>query len=178
MRTPAAPAFCALMDLMLKLQVPRRIRTTWPARLPAGRAAQASVVEVAVPVRVSGKVPEDGAAGAAVGCRKGITLSSGVTVRPRARMWELSREATEITFSPSDGAPVAYRPLLPLLPAEATTTTPWLTRRSAAAAVGYWGHWKDEPMLMLSTSAPSSRMRSMAATMMSALVEPAQPNTR
>ena len=59
-----------------------------------------------------------------------------------------------------------------------TTTTPFLTSRSAAFAVGYSGHWKDEPMLMLRTWAPSSWMRSMAATMMSAEVEPPQPNTR
>src|SRR5688500_11622374 len=100
MMTPAAPAFCALMALMLKPQVPRRIRATWPARLPAGSALQASAAEVAVPVRARGKVPEAGAAGDAVACRKGITLLSGVTVRARARTKALSTEATEITFSP------------------------------------------------------------------------------
>jgi hypothetical protein len=63
------------------------------------------------------------------------------------------------------------------LPIEATTITFLLTSRLAACAVGYCGHWNAAPMLMLSTCMPSARARSMAAIMMSAKVEPVQPNT-
>src|SRR5688572_6657480 len=55
---------------------------------------------------------------------------------------------------------------------------PLFTRRSDACAVGYCGHWNDEPMLMFRTSMPSARARSIAAIMMSDDVEPLHPNTR
>src|SRR3989442_4730594 len=64
--TPAAPAFCALSALLKKPHVPRRMSTTFPARLPPGCARHASAREAVVPVRASGKVPEVGAAGDAV----------------------------------------------------------------------------------------------------------------
>ena len=90
----------------------------------------------------------------------------------------LSNDATPITFLPTPGAPAVYRPSAPLLPIDATTATPLLTSRSEACAVGYCGHWYDEPMLMLSTFIPSASTRSIAASMMSASVEPWQPKTR
>ena len=68
---------------------------------------------------------------------------------------------------------------MPLLPIEATTTMPFLTRRSEAAAVGLPGQLLNaSPMLMLSTSMSSARIRSIAAIMMSSVTEPAQPKTR
>jgi hypothetical protein len=103
---------------------------------------------------------------------------SGEIVKVLSVMWVFSNDATPITFLPTPGAPAVYRPSAPLLPIEATTATPLLTRRSEACAVGYCGHWYEEPMLMLSTCMPSARARSIAASMMSDSVEPWQPNTR
>ena len=48
----------------------------------------------------------------------------------------LSTEAVPITFFPTPGALIEYSPLAPALPAEFTTTTPWLIRLSAARARG------------------------------------------
>src|SRR5688572_4858137 len=91
----------------------------------------------------------------------------------------LSYDATPITLRPTPGAPAEYTPFAPLLPIAATTTTPLATSASAATAVGYCGQfWNAAPMLMLTTCMPSLYARSMAASMMSALVDPSQPNTR
>src|SRR5688572_17473289 len=90
----------------------------------------------------------------------------------------LSNDATPITFLPRPGALAEYRPLAPLLPIEATTTMPLLTSRDAATAVGYCGHWNAAPMLMLRMSMPSLSARSIAAIMISDVVEPLHPNTR
>src|SRR5262245_53700834 len=103
---------------------------------------------------------------------------SGETVKNGSRTCVFSNAATLMTFVPTDGALTAYSPMAPSLPAEATTDTPLLTSRVDAAAVGYWGHCREAPMLMFSTSAPSASARSIAAIMMSLLVDPLQPNTR
>ena len=62
--TAVAPASCALRDLIAKVQPPRRTSATKPARLPAGKAEQASVVLAAVPVRFIEAEPESGAGAA------------------------------------------------------------------------------------------------------------------
>src|SRR2546428_2112155 len=67
--TPAAPAFCALSALLKNPQVPRRMSTTLPARLPLGSGVHASATEVVVPVRARGKDPDVGAAAAAVAAK-------------------------------------------------------------------------------------------------------------
>ncbi len=68
---------------------------------------------------------------------------------------------------------------VPLLPIDATTTMPASTSASEPTAVGYCGHvMKAEPIDMLRTCIPSARARSIAASMMSAVVEPLQPKTR
>jgi hypothetical protein len=63
--TPAAPAFWAFVAFTAKPHVPRRMRTTFPVRLPAVSALQPSFVVVGVPVLASGNVPLVGAGGAA-----------------------------------------------------------------------------------------------------------------
>ena len=59
--------------------MPRRIRATWPDRLPGGGAyaLHASATLYVVPVRASGSVPVDGGGGAAVALLYGIVVSSG-----------------------------------------------------------------------------------------------------
>ena len=70
-------------------------------------------------------------------------------------------------------------PSSPSLPIEATTTIPASVRLSLATAVGYCGQEANPaPTDMFSTSIPSARAISIAASMMSVSVEPAQPNTR
>ena len=90
----------------------------------------------------------------------------------------LSNDATPITSRPTAGADAPYNPASPSFPIDATTTIPWRTRRSEALAVGYSGHWNEDPMLMFKTSAPSASVISMAASMMSEVVDPSQPKTR
>src|SRR5579871_4447136 len=102
----------------------------------------------------------------------------GETVKEARFKWVLSNEATPITLLPRPGALAAQIPLVPSLPIDATTTTPLLTRRVPAIAVGHWGQPNDAPILMLTTCMPSLSARSIAAIMMSSAVEPAHPNTR
>ena len=65
-------------------------------------------------------------------------------------------DATLSTPLPTLGAPVENRPLAPLLPADATTTTPFCTSSDETAASGESGNvLKASPMLMLTTRAPS-----------------------
>ena len=54
---------------------------TFPARLPAGSALQASAVEVEVPVRAIGYVPDMKGRGAPVAGAYPILALSGVTVK-------------------------------------------------------------------------------------------------
>src|SRR5436853_145631 len=76
---------------------------------------------------------------------------SGLMVNEARLSFTFSNDATPITFSPRPGAPPEYRPFAPLLPKEATTTMPWLTRRLAATPVGDCGQVNAAPMLMFST---------------------------
>ena len=73
----------------------------------------------------------------------------------------LSNEAVAMTLLPVPGAPAANRPSGeepsgPLLPVEATITTPLAVRRDEACAVGYCGHWRAAPRLWLMTCMPSA----------------------
>src|SRR5262245_62534025 len=106
-----------------------------------------------------------------------MTMLSGEAVNAELLMKVLSYEATLITFLPTAGAAEAYRPTVPSLPAEHTTTMPLFTSFVAAAAVGYDGHWNAAPMLMLITCIPSASAISMASIMTSELVLFPQPNT-
>ncbi len=97
--------------------------------------------------------------------------------------WPLSYEATPITSAPTPGAPAANsasgdEPPGPLLPIEATITTPFFASRAVACADGYSGHWRAAPRLWLMTCMPSASACSSAEMMMSEVVLPAQPNTR
>ena len=68
----------------------------------------------------------------------------------------LSTEATEITLSPMVTPPMLYTPFAPLLPAEATTTIPFLTMRLPTMAEGVSAQFsKAEPMLRFTTCMPS-----------------------
>src|SRR3954471_7271879 len=88
-------------------------------------------------------------------------------------------DATLITPSPTLGAPVENRPFAPLLPADATTTTPFCTSVDAACASGALAKLLNaSPMLMLITRTPSVKARCIAAIMMSSDVEPLHPKTR
>src|SRR5258705_544298 len=113
---------------------------TLPARLPAGRAAQASATEAEVPVRARGYVPDAGGPGAPVAALKPNAWLSGVAVNANWLVCVLSNDATPMTFLPTPGALAEYRQHAgwpcPALPIEATTTTPFWTRRSLAVEVG------------------------------------------
>ena len=84
-----------------------------------------------------------------------------------------------MTLSPTPGAPFEYTPLAPLLPMDATTTTPFLSRTSLAFASGACGHELNaSPRLMLTMSIPSARARSNARRITSSLAEPPHPKMR
>ena len=86
-----------------------------------------------------------------------------------------------MTFLPTPGAPAdhSWPPFAPLLPIDATTTTPLSTRLSAATASGDSGQLLNAaPMLMFSTSALSFSAICIAAIITSVSVEPLQPKTR
>src|SRR5438094_406950 len=83
--------------------------------------------------------------------------------------------ATEIAPSAVAGEPVMYW-FAPLLPAEATTTTPALAALVEATADGSSAEPNDEPSDMLTTSMSLSTAQSSASTTTS--VGPSQPNTR
>ena len=164
--------------MVLKEHVPRRINATWSVRLPATSGLHASAVLVEVPVRAMGELPESGEGGAPVAGMYPTALSSAEIVNFDTLMNVLSKLATPITLLPTAGALAEYVPSPPLLPKDATTTICLLTSRSAACAVGNCGHSNGSPTLMLSTSAPSASIRSIAARISSVLVSPRQPNTR
>src|SRR5919204_3426118 len=107
-----------------------------------------------------------------------MCFASDVTVKYGRRLCVLSIAATLITLLPTAGAELPYKPIDASLPADATTTTPLFTSRVLACAVGYSGHWRDDPMLILTTCIPSASARSIAASMMSVVVGPSHPNTR
>ena len=74
---------------------------------------------------------------------------------------EDSGDAVAMTLLPVPGAPAAHRPsgddpCGPLLPVEATMTTPLAVSRLEAWAVGYCGHWRAAPRLWLMTCMPSA----------------------
>jgi hypothetical protein len=145
-------------------------------KLPAGSGRHASSDVVVVPVRARGKVPVAGG-GTPMGLNPTCALS-GERVKAGWVEARLSKDATPITRLPTPEAPAANKPAWPLLPTEATTTTPLRTSSLAALAVGYSGHSKGAPMLRLTTCMPSSRASSMASMISSGLVSPVQPNTR
>src|SRR2546428_10625706 len=175
--TPSAPALWAFTTLTLKVHVPRRIRTTRPVRsVVSGWHASAVLVEV--PGRAIGELSESGEGGTPVTGMYPTARSSAEIVNFDTLMLVLSKLATPMTLLPTAGALAEYVPSPPLLPKEATTTIRLLTNRSAACAVGYCGHSNGSPTLMLSTSAPSASIRSIAVRRISVLVSPRQPNTR
>ncbi len=85
-----------------------------------------------------------------------------------------STAATLITPLPAPGEPVMYG-LGPLLPAEATTTTPAACAFCAAIESGSVASPKLEPSDMLITCTRFFTAQSMASVTTS--VEPSQPNT-
>src|SRR5690606_18335553 len=156
---------------------PRSMSTAWPSRsaVMSGHARAAAVP--GSPSRASGSEPSVGGSGEPVAGKYGCSSPSISTTE--AVTDTLSKEATPMTSSPTPGAPADQVPEAPLLPMEATMTTPASTRLSLATAVGYCGQVENaEPMLWLTTSMPSASARSIAATMMSDSVEPSQPKTR
>ncbi len=90
---------------------------------------------------------------------------------------DASIAATEIARSAAAGEPVTYA-LGPLLPAEATTTTPASDALFEATESGASGLPIGSPSDMLITSAPSATAWSMAATTTAAVADPSQPKTR
>ena len=118
--------------------------------------AQPSSTVVVVPVLAIVRLPVVGAAGAPPAAVKPKGVPA--TVKDSCA---LSNDATPMTLSPTPGAPAANSasgelPPGPLLPIEATITTPLLTRRDVAWAVGYCGHWRAAPRLWLMTCMPSA----------------------
>src|SRR5215510_3943040 len=101
---------------------------TNPFKLPAGRVAHASAVDVDVPVRFRGLLPDCG------GCTPSedsypTGSVSGVIVKYGSRFSRLSKEATPMTFVPFAGAPELYSPTDAAFPTAATTTMPLSTNR-------------------------------------------------
>ena len=86
----------------------------------------------AVPVRAIGNDPTSGGGGAPAASTYPILAPSGVIVKAVRFACELSNDATPMTFLPTPGAEAPYSPRVPSLPIDATTTTPCLTRLSAA----------------------------------------------
>ncbi len=109
-----------------------------------------------MPVRASGNVPLVGGNGAAVAGPNPTLRPSGEIENASCVMTVLSYEATPMMSVPTPGAPRDHDPVAPLLPADATTTTPLRTSSSPTCEVGYWGHWNAAPRLWLMTCMPSA----------------------
>ncbi len=108
-----------------------------------------------------------------------LALIAAIVVPPKLieAAWKLGVEstaATPITPLATPGEPVRYG-LGPLLPAEATTTTPAACAFCAAIESASCAVPKEEPSDMLMTSMRFFTAQSMASTTTS--VEPSQPNT-
>src|SRR5439155_8026243 len=104
----------------------------------------------------------------------GIVLPEKVTDAP-GKLSVGSFAATEMAPSAVAGEPVMYG-LKPLLPADATTTTPAFAAFVDATAEGSSFEPNAEPSDMLMTSMSLSTAQSIASTVTS--VEPSQPKTR
>ena len=127
------------------------------------------VLDVSFPM---GRFKPSGAAGEPLTGRKPMAAPPELRVKLPSCTRVFSTEATASTFSPRAGAPTLYGPVCPLSPAAALTTTPALTSRLAARAVGYCGHWNGTPRLMFSTCMPSAWARSIAVSSVALSVGP------
>jgi hypothetical protein len=131
------------------------------------------LVVVGVPVFASGRLPVVGAvAEVPAAFVYPAVRPAGVTVKVVSSTWLLSMDATPMTSLALPAELSEYSPFAPLFPAEMTTTVPSATAAFIAWANGSVSHANASPMLMLTMSMPSACARSIAAIMMSSVVEP------
>src|SRR6266851_4188055 len=146
--TPTAPAFCALVTLITKVQAPRSTRAMTPSREAAAIALQPSGSPEILPTSFKGAVKGPEGSGPPpnwpwINCRTEGTPFP-VTCTPETHVCELVLPAAAMAEGASAGELTvfsvgAFWPSWPELPAATTTSMPDLTAFSTAAASGSQG---------------------------------------